>query len=166
MAQVATFEELSLEGLKALYDAEKQAVAAYPALIDAVTSADLKEAFQEHLEQTKNQVNRLELAFQKMGESPAALHNDAVAGCIKDATDMIRNIERGAVLDAALIAAAQKVEHLEIAGYGTARTFAEQMGSDAVAQLLEETLEEEEETDDRLSDLAETVINERAASRG
>jgi len=163
MAQVSSFQELAMHGLKDIYSAEQQALAAYPEMIQAATSDDLKAAFTEHMEQTRGQIGRLEQIFQKMNETPGGVECLAAKGLIAEAKEHIQEIESGPLLDAALIGAAQKVEHYEIASYGTARTFAEQMGDDIAAQLLEATLEEEELTDERLSDLAIATVNPDAA---
>ena len=163
MAQVSSFEELAMHGLKDIYSAEQQALAAYPDMIQAATSEDLKAAFTEHMQQTKGQIDRLEQIFKNMNDSAGGVECLAAKGLIAEAKEHIKEIESGPLLDAALIGAAQKVEHYEIAAYGTARTFAEQLGDDIAVQLLEATLEEEELTDERLSDLAVSTINPDAA---
>lgn len=152
-----------MHGLKDIYSAEQQALAAYPEMIRAASSEDLKAAFTEHMEQTRGQIDRLQQIFQKMNDNPEGVECAAAKGLIQEAREHIKEIEAGPLLDAALIGAAQKVEHYEIASYGTARTFAEQMGDDIAAQLLEATLEEEELTDERLSDLAISTVNPDAA---
>jgi len=164
MAQVATLEELAVLGLKNIYDAEQQAVAAYPEMIEAATSEELKDAFQTHLQQTQGQVGRLEQIFQQMGQEPGGEKNQIAEGLFSAGKQIIDQTERGPVLDAGLIAAAQLAEHYEIGAYGTARTYAKQLGRDEVARLLEETLQEEELTDEKLTGIAETVVNQRASS--
>lgn len=163
MAQVSSFQELALHGLKDIYNAENQIIAALPEMSKVATSPDLKAAFDEHLAQTKGQVERLEQIFKNMNESPEGVTCLAAKGLIAEAKENIKEIEPGPLLDAALIGAAQKVEHYEIAAYGTARTFAEQLGDDIAVQLLEATLEEEELTDEKLTDLALSTINPDAA---
>jgi len=154
----AKFEDLFVEQLQDLYDAEKQIVQALPKLAEAASSEELIEAFQEHLEQTREQVKRLERIFKDMGETPGGKPCEGMQGLIKEGGRLISEISRSAVLDAALIGAAQKVEHYEISGYGTARTMAEMLGQQNAAELLDETLDEERETDDTLTDIAETIM--------
>lgn len=162
---VSTFEELSLEGLKDIYDAEHQITEALPKMADAATSAELKNAFQMHLRQTQNQISRLDQVFQLLGEQPERKTCVATRGLIAEGNEHMKETEAGPLRDATLIEAAQKVEHYEMAAYGTARTFAQQLGQDQVAQLLEETLREEEETDQKLTGIAEGLVNRQAASQ-
>lgn len=161
---VSTFDELSLEGLKDIYDAEHQITEALPKMMEAATSDELKNAFRTHLEQTQNQIQRLDQVFQLMGAQPERKPCVATKGLIAEANEHLRETEKGPLCDAALIESAQKVEHYEIASYGTARTYARQAGQEQVAQLLEQTLKEEEETDQILTGIAESVVNRRAAS--
>jgi ferritin-like metal-binding protein YciE len=154
----AKFEDLFVEQLQDLYDAEKQIVQALPKLAEAASSEELIEAFQEHLEQTREQVKRLERIFKEMGETPGEKPCEGMQGLIKEGDRLISQISKSTVLDAALIGAAQKVEHYEISGYGTARTMAEMLGQQNAAELLDETLDEEKETDDTLTDIAETIM--------
>ncbi len=158
-----SMQDLALDGLQDLYSAETQAVQAYPQLMEAASSPELKAAFQEHLEQTQNQVSRLEQIFQQMGQSPGGKQSQGFQGIVAEAQELIQQGQPGPVLDAALIAAAQKGEHFEIACYGTARTLAQQMGQQQAVQLLEETLQEEKQTDQKLTQLAENLINQQAA---
>jgi ferritin-like metal-binding protein YciE len=144
----ANFEELFIDQIQDLYDAEKQIVAALPNMQAAASSSELAGAFEEHLEQTKQQVQRLERIFEMMGEQPKAKTCEAMQGLLKEGQQLIEEYSQSAVLDAALIGAAQKVEHYEISGYGTARTTAAMLGQGDAADLLEETLEEEKETDE------------------
>lgn len=161
---VNTFEELSLEGLKDIYSAETQALEkGLPALVKAASTPELKAAFKEHVEESKKQVKRLEQIFKKIGESPEGKECSAAKGLIEETEEMISEGKPGPILDAGLICSAQKFEHYEIASYGTARTFARQLGDEATAKLLEETLQEEEETDRKLTRIAETLINPEAA---
>jgi len=162
---VSSFEELSLEGLKDIYDAEYQITEALPKMADAATSTELKNAFQQHLQQTKNQINRLDQVFQILGETPQRKTCVATRGLIAEGNEHMKDTQEGPLRDATLIEAAQKIEHYEMAAYGTARTFAQQMGQDQVAQLLEETLREEEQTDQKLTGIAEGLVNRQAASQ-
>jgi len=162
MAQVTTMEELFVEELRDLYDAEKQLTKALPKMAKAASSEELRTAFEEHLEQTENQVTRLEQIFKALGEKATGKTCAAMAGLIKEGNEIAQESEESAVRDAGLIAAAQKVEHYEISGYGSARTHAEILGHDEAVSLLEETLEEEKSTDEKLTELAENIINEEA----
>jgi|SRR5580658_4138798 ferritin-like metal-binding protein YciE len=163
MAKVTTMEELFLDEIRDLYDAERQLTKALPEMADAASSDELRNAFQEHFEQTVNQVKRLERIFEILGEKPTGKKCAAMTGLIKEGNEMVRASDETAVRDAGLIAAAQKVEHYEISGYGSARTHAEILGDNRAVRLLDETLFEEIEADQRLSDLAITMINEEAA---
>jgi ferritin-like metal-binding protein YciE len=156
-------EELFLDEIRDLYDAERQLTKALPEMADAASSDELRNAFQEHLEQTVNQVKRLERIFEVLGEKPTGKKCAAMTGLIKEGNEMVSASDETAVRDAGLIAAAQKVEHYEISGYGSARTHAEILGDNRAVRLLDETLFEEIETDQRLNDLAMTLINEEAA---
>jgi ferritin-like metal-binding protein YciE len=155
----AKFEDLFREELEDLYDAEKQIVQALPKMAEAASSEELSEAFQQHLEETQEQVKRLERIFKKMGEQPGGRQCEGMQGLLKEGEKVISEISKSPVLDAALIAAAQKVEHYEISGYGTARTMAEMLGQQDAAELLEETLEEEKATDETLTDIAESIMS-------
>jgi len=165
MAKVTTMEELFLDEIRDLYDAEMQLTKALPEMADAAASDELREAFEEHLEETVNQVGRLERIFAALGEKPTGKKCAAMTGLIKEGNEMINASDETAVRDAGLIAAAQKVEHYEISGYGSARTHAEILGDDKAVRLLEETLFEEKEADERLNDIAKNLVNEEAAGR-
>ena len=164
MAEVTTFDELCLEGLKDIYDSEHQITVALPKMADVATSPKLKAAFLLHLKQTEEQIVRLEKVFEILGEKPERKPCKATKGLIAEGDENIEEIERGPLLDAALIEGAQKVEHYEIASYGTARTYATQAGKTGIVALLEETLKEEEETDRILTGIAESVVNPKAAA--
>jgi len=155
----AKFEDLFREALEDLYDAEKQIVQALPNMAEAATSEELAGAFQQHLEETKEQVKRLENVFKAMGEQPGGRTCAGMQGLLKEGEKLIAEISKSAVLDAGLIGAAQKVEHYEISGYGTARTMAEMLGQQDAAELLQETLEEEKATDDTLTEIAEAIMS-------
>jgi ferritin-like metal-binding protein YciE len=160
---VETAQELFVEELKDIYSAEKQAIRAYPRLVKAVTSEELKEAMQQHLEETEKQLERLEQVFEQLEERPGGKTCNGMKGLLEEAFEHKDEIERGPVLDAALIGALQRVEHYEIAAYGTVIAFAEATGQSEIQQLLEQTLEEEKATDQRLTQTSESV-NEEAIS--
>jgi ferritin-like metal-binding protein YciE len=162
---VGTAEELFVDELKDIYSAEKQAVKAYPRLTKAVQSEDLKQAMQEHLEQTKGQIERLDRIFELLDKRSSGKTCEGMKGLIQEAQTQLEEIEKGPVLDCAIIGALQRVEHYEIAAYGTVATLAEAMGQSEVKELLGETLEEEKETDERLTQVAQSV-NSEALSEG
>ncbi len=147
--------------LKDLYSAEKQLVKALPKMAKAATNEQLKAGFEEHLEQTKKQVERLEKIGKDLDLKLGGHTCKAMEGLIEEGKELIEEEAEPTVLDAGLIGAAQRVEHYEIAGYGTARSLAETLGYDDAASLLQETLDEEKETDEKLTDLSE-IINEAA----
>ncbi|RIH77008.1 hypothetical protein Mterra_03814 [Calidithermus terrae] len=163
-----SLEHLYLEELRDLYDAEKQITKALPKMMEAASSPELQRAFQMHLEQTKKQIQRLEKVFEAMGEDPAGEHCEGIEGLLKEGEELLgkRKEADPAVFDAALIVAAQKVEHYEIAAYGSVCTFAEMLGKREDKELLGSTLEEEEATDEKLTRLAESLINPEAAEGG
>jgi len=155
----AKFDELFKEELQDLYDAERQIIQALPKMVEAASNEELKSAFEEHLEQTKEQVKRLDRVFQAIGEKPQGKTCEGMQGLLKEGEKIIAEIPKSPVLDAAIIGAAQKVEHYEISGYGTARTMAEMLGQQDAAELLEETLEEEKATDETLTEIAESIMS-------
>jgi ferritin-like metal-binding protein YciE len=157
---VATAEELFVDELKDIYSAEKQAVRAYPRLTKAVQSDELKQAMQEHLEQTKGQIERLDRIFEILDKRSSGKTCEGMKGLVEEAQTHVEEIEKGPVLDCAIIGALQRVEHYEIAAYGTVATLAEAMGQEQVKELLGETLEEEKETDERLTQVAQSVNTE------
>lgn len=159
---VNDLQELYITNLRDLYNAEHQITKALPKLADAASSAELKQGFTHHLEQTKWQIDRLETIFKELDEKPGGHTCKAMEGLLQEGDDFVSTVRDPDVLDAALIGAAQKVEHYEISGYGTARAFARLLGYDMQAQLLQQTMEEEAETDTKLSKIADTQINERA----
>jgi ferritin-like metal-binding protein YciE len=162
---VETAEDLFVDELKDIYSAEKQAVRAYPRIAKAVQSQELKEALQEHLEQTKQHVERLDRVFETLEKRAGGKTCEGMKGLLEEALTHVEEIERGSVLDAALIGALQRVEHYEIAAYGTVATLAEAMGHEEVHELLAETLQEEKETDEKLTQVA-TSVNAEAISEG
>ena len=160
---VRSLENLLLEELRDLYSAEKQITKALPKMAKAASAGELRAAFEEHLTQTEEQIARLEQIFELMGHGARAKRCVAMEGLIEEAKEHLQEDMEPAVLDAALIASAQKVEHYEIASYGTARTWAQQVGRQEAADLLQETLNEESEADQKLTRIAADLVNVRAA---
>ena len=150
-------KELYVDELKDLYNAETQLVKALPKMAKAASSEELRSGFEEHLEQTKGHVQRLEQIFEMLDESPKGKKCKGMEGLIEEGSEIMEEDFEDALLDAALIGAAQRVEHYEIAAYGTVRAFAEELGESEHASLLAETLEEEKETDEKLSELAKQI---------
>jgi ferritin-like metal-binding protein YciE len=159
-----SFDDLFVEQLQDLYDAEQRLTKALPKMADAAHSPALKGAFTEHLRQTQGHVSRLEQVFRTLHKSAQSKTCEAMKGLITEGQEAIDASGDPDVKDAALIAAAQRVEHYEIAGYGCARTFAQRLGRRDAAQLLQQTLDEEAATDKRLTSLAEQSINPKAAA--
>src|SRR3954471_9773959 len=157
-----SFESLFEEQLQDLYDAEQRLTKALPKMAQASNNSSLKSAFQEHLRQTQNHVSRLEQVFKMLGKSAQSKTCEAMKGLVEEGDEMVSAKGDPNVKDAALIAAAQRVEHYEIAGYGTARTFARRLGKQEAVRLLQETLDEEGATDKKLTQLAEPTINVQA----
>ena len=153
-------KELYIDELKDLYSAENQLVKALPKMAKAASSDELRQGFEKHLEQTRGHVQRLEKIFQALGESPKGKTCKGMQGLIEEGSEATEEDYEDSVMDAALIGAAQRVEHYEIAGYGTVRSMAETLGEDNHVSLLEETLEEEKETDEKLTELAEQINNQ------
>ncbi len=151
---------LYIDELKDLYHAENQLVKALPKLAKASSSDQLRAGFEEHLQQTKGHVERLEQIFEMLGESPKGKKCAGMEGLVEEGAEVMKEDFEGAVMDAALIGAAQRVEHYEIAAYGTARAFAETLGESDHVSLLEETLAEEKETDAKLTELAGEINRE------
>jgi ferritin-like metal-binding protein YciE len=160
--QIDDLRKLFVEELKDLYSAEKQILQALPRMAKKVSNPDLKKAFEEHVEMTRGQVERLDQIFEGLGKSPRGKKCKGMEGLLEEGKEMMEEDMDPEVLDAALLAAAQKVEHYEISGYGTVRTYARLLGEDQAAKLLQQTLDEEAETDKRLTMLAEKSINVEA----
>jgi len=154
-----SLKDLFEHELRDIYYAEKALVKALPKMAKGATSEKLKEGIEEHLEQTKGQVERLEQVFELLGVPARGKKCEAMEGLIEEGAGLLEEDADSDVLDAGIIAAAQKVEHYEIATYGTLCTWARQLGMDDAADLLGETLEEEKQTDLKLSELAESEIN-------
>jgi ferritin-like metal-binding protein YciE len=155
-------QDLLIEDLKDLYDAEHQITKALPKMAKAASSQELKNAFEEHLTQTENHIKRLEQVFDAMGKKASRKTCQAMKGLVEEGSELMQEDADPQVLDAALIGAAQKVEHYEIASYGTLATYAQMLGQNQAVQLLRATLQEEKQTDDKLTMLAERQINQRA----
>ena len=154
--------ELFLEELSDVYSAEQQITKALPKMAKAAESDELRMAFEEHLEQTQEQIARLDQVFRSLDETLKRKTCKAMQGLIEEGSEMMQEHKGSSEIDAALIAAAQKVEHYEIASYGTLCTWAEQMGHDEALELLKQTIDEEETTDERLTEIAESLANQRA----
>lgn len=165
MEQLNTLDELLETELKDIYNAEKQIIEAMPKMIEAASSSELKQSFQEHLDQTHQQIKRLEEVFDMLDMEPEEEQCDGMAGIIMEGEKIVKSKGSPSVKDAALIAAAQKVEHYEISSYGTVRTFAQTLGHNDVAQKLQQTLSEESNTDKLLTSLAERSVNVQAQQR-
>ena len=157
--------ELYIDELKDIYNAETQLVKALPKMAKAATSQELRQGFEEHLEQTKGHVQRLEQIFEKLEKSPKGKKCKGMEGLVEEGSEVMGEDFEGSLMDAALIGAAQRVEHYEIAAYGTVCAFAEELGEDEHAELLKETLEEEKETDEKLTKLAEQINAEANEGR-
>jgi ferritin-like metal-binding protein YciE len=162
MSKLASLDDLLVHELQDIYHAEGQILKALPKMVDAATHPDLKDAFVEHLQQTEGQVRRLEQAFKLLGVPAKGKKCEGMAGLLEEGRKIMDLDMETAVMDAALIAAAQKVEHYEIASYGCVCTYAELLGYDQVHELLGQNLDEEETTDQKLTALAEDVINQEA----
>jgi ferritin-like metal-binding protein YciE len=157
-----TLKTLYIDELRDIYNAENQLLKALPKMAKAASSDELKDAFEKHLEQTKGHVERLEEVFQDIGETPKGKTCKAMKGLIEEGSEILKEEGEESVLDAAIIVAAQKVEHYEIASYGSVRTFAQLLGKDRSAELLQATLDEESEANELLNNLAEEIVNPEA----
>lgn len=152
-----TLQDLFVDEVKDVYDAEHQLTKALPKMAKAASSPDLKAAFEEHLQQTEGHITRLESVFETLRLKPTRKTCKAMKGLVEEGSEMIEEDGDEAVKDAALIGAAQRVEHYEIAAYGTIRTFAENLGYNDAVDLLQQTLEEEKQTDENLTELASNI---------
>lgn len=157
-----TLKKLYTSELRDLYNAETQLLKALPKMAKGASSEELKDAFEKHLEQTKGHVERLDEVFQELDEKPKGKTCKAMKGLIDEGSEILGEDGEESVIDAGIIVAAQKVEHYEIAGYGSVRTFAQLLGKDRSADLLQKTLEEESETNELLNKLAEDIVNPEA----
>ena len=154
---VDTIEKLFIAELKDLYSAENQITKALPKMEKAATSSDLKKAFESHLRETEGQIERLVEICTLLGTNPKGKSCEGMKGVLSEGSSMLEEVEEGDVRDAALISAAQRVEHYEMAAYGTVRTYAQLLGQPKVAKLLEETLEEEKAADQKLTSISQKV---------
>ena len=161
--EMDSLHELYVDELKDLYSAENQILKALPRMIRSATHKQLKQGFTKHERQTRQHVKRLERICRSLGEKPTGKKCVGMEGLLKEGADLIKEKPEADVLDAGLISAAQHVEHYEMAGYGTVRTWAQLLGYEDHAQLLQQTLDEERETDESLTQLAESSINLDAA---
>jgi ferritin-like metal-binding protein YciE len=161
--KLESLQDLFVDELKDLYNAETQLTKALPKMAKAAASEDLRAAFEAHLEETEHQIERLETIFKQLEASPKGKKCKAMAGLIEEGKEMMDMDAEDAVKDAALIAAAQRVEHYEMAGYGTVRTYAQLLGFEEAANLLQETLDEEAGADEKLGELAKNINVEAEA---
>jgi ferritin-like metal-binding protein YciE len=161
-----SLRDLLLEELRDLYSAETQLIDALPKMAEAATSHELKSAFKHHLEETRRNVSRLESIFQRIGEKSSGETCEAMKGLIREGEVLVKAEGDPDVRDAGLIGAVQRVEHYEIAGYGTARSLAWRLGENAMAETLQQTLNEEAGADNNLTSIAESQVNVSAASGG
>lgn len=164
MPALTTLRDLLIDELKDLHNAENQLLKALPRMAKAASHDELKSGFEEHLEQTREHVDRLDRCFKLLGEKAKGKTCHAMQGLVEEGKEAIEEDAPDAIRDAKLIGAAQRIEHYEIAGYGTARSFAQTLGETKIADLLQETLDEEGETDKRLTALAETINEEAHAA--
>jgi len=160
---IQTFDDLFVHQLKDIYYAEKRIVGALPKMIDKATNKELRTGFEQHLDQTKNHVKRVEEVFRMHGVQPATVDCPAIDGILDEAEDVSSEVEDKSVLDAALIAAAQAVEHYEMTRYGTLIAWAKRLGRSDCADVLKRNLEEERTADKKLTDIAEASVNRMAA---
>lgn len=160
---IKTLDDLFVHTLQDIYYAEHQITKTLPTMIGKATNPQLKQGFETHLRETENQIKRLEKVFEMHGQSPKAVDCPAIDGIIKEANELAGDVADKEVLDAALLASAQAVEHYEITRYGTLIAWAQQLGRDDCAAMLQQNLDEEKATDKKLSALAESRINQKAA---
>jgi ferritin-like metal-binding protein YciE len=161
-----TLQDLYIDELRDLYNAENQLLKALPKMAKGASSSELKQAFEQHLEETKGHVDRLEQIFDGLDENPKGKTCYAMKGLVEEGSEILDQDGEESVLDAGIIAAAQKVEHYEIASYGTVRTFAELLNQTEASRLLQATLDEEGEANEKLNDLAEGIVNSEALTQG
>jgi ferritin-like metal-binding protein YciE len=160
--QIQSLEDLFVEELRDLYNAENQILKALPKMAKTASHQELRQALEEHLHQTEGHVERLERIFEQLGVKAKGKKCQGMEGLIEEGKTMMKEDLEPDVMDAALIAAAQKVEHYEMAGYGCVRTWAQQLGRDAIADQLQHTLDEEGDADRKLTEIAERLVNAEA----
>jgi ferritin-like metal-binding protein YciE len=163
MAQLSNLNDLFVHLLQDMYYAENQIKKTLPEMAEKASDPDLQEAFEKHLEETKEQISKLEEVFEIIGEEAEKEECQAIEGLLEEGDELIEEAEEGPVLDAALIAAAQKVEHYEIASYGALCAMARKLDQNEAAQILHEILEQEKDTDEKLSDLSDSIEEEAIA---
>jgi ferritin-like metal-binding protein YciE len=161
--EIDTLQELLIDEMRDIYSAENQITKALPKMAKKASNPQLKKAFETHLKETENHAKRLQQIFDKLGKKPTGKKCAAMEGLVEEGKEMMAEDMDDETMDAALIAVAQKVEHYEIASYGTVRTWAQAIGDDQTAKLLQQTLDEEGKTDKLLTELAESSINVEAA---
>lgn len=161
--EVDTLRDLLVKELSDIYSAEKQLLKALPKMAKAASFPELRQAFEMHTQQTEGHVARLDDVFETLGEKPKRVKCKGMEGLIEEGSELLKEKGEPAALDAGMIAAAQRVEHYEIAAYGTARTYAETLGEDDAARLLQETLDEESETNEKLTKIAVSTVNPAAS---
>jgi len=162
--KLESLQDLLVHELQDLLSAEEQLSEALPLMAKAASTPELKAAFEQHLTETQNQISRLQEVFSLLSKPAKSKKCKGMAGLIEEGNEMMKTDAESAVMDAGLISAAQRIEHYEIAGYGTARTYARLLGMTEAARLLEQTLDEEGNTDQKLTRLAEQIVNPDAAS--
>ncbi len=162
-SNIKTLDDLFVHTLQDIYYAENQITKALPTMISKATDPQLKQGFETHLQETQNQIKRLEQVFQMHGQSPKGVDCPAIDGIIKEANEVASDVADKEVLDAALLASAQAVEHYEITRYGTLIAWAKQLGRNDCASVLQQNLEEEKATDAKLTAMAESKVNRKAA---
>ena len=162
MMKLDSLRTLWIEEMRDLYNAENQLLKALPKMAKRASTPELKEAFESHLEETRTHVERLEEIFAKLGKKPSGKTCKAMKGLVEEGSEMLKEDGPDSVIDAGIIAAAQRVEHYEMAGYGAARTFASLLGEDDAEELLQTTLDEEGAADEKLTEIAESIVNEEA----
>ncbi len=160
---IQTMDDLFVHTLRDIYYAENQIAKSLPAMIEKASAPELKQAFQTHLSETQNQIKRLEEVFRLHGQEAKGVDCEAIDGILDEAQSVMGNVADQNVLDAAMLAAAQAVEHYEITRYGTLATWAKELGREDCARLLHQTLEEERATDEKLTRIAEARVNRKAA---
>lgn len=164
--EMESLRDLFIDQLKDIYSAETQVTKALPKMAKKASSTELQNAFRMHLDQTQNQIKRLDEIFSMLGKNPKGKKCKGMQGLLEEGQEMMSERADPDVMDAGLIASAQRVEHYEISAYGTARAYARRLGEDKAASLLDQTLQEESQTDEKLNQLAEGQINVRAQEKG
>jgi ferritin-like metal-binding protein YciE len=160
--KLRSLEDLFIEQLKDIYYAERHILKALPKMAKKASNTELADAFEEHLQETETHIDRLERVFEIIDRKPQAKKCEAMDGLIKEGKELMKEDAGASVIDAGMIVAAQKVEHYEIAAYGSLRTFAEKLGYEEAADILQETLDEESAADEKLTEIAESSVNEEA----